>query len=95
MGGIRTVARRELWEGIGVFDGVVCVIVPQLAVLFFVQLFCIGDKSRAQIARDYKEAMTLSVDSCFDKDAIFPLVSAMTAGTRGVRTHHHSKPVRS
>ena len=50
---------------------------------------------RAQIARDYKEAMTLSVDSCFDKDAIFPLVSATTAGTRSVRTHHYSKPARS
>jgi hypothetical protein len=39
-----------------------------------VQLFCVGDKSRAQIARDYKSLMTLTMDSCFDKDAIFPLV---------------------
>ena len=52
-----------------------CVIVPRMVVLFVAQLFCIGDKSRAQIARDYKEAMTLSVDSCFDKDAARVIMS--------------------
>jgi len=42
-----------------------------------ISLFCVGDKARAQIARDYKGAMTFSVDSCFDKDAIFPLAAAI------------------
>jgi len=41
------------------------------------KLFCVGDKSRAQIARDYKSLMTLTMDSCFDKDAIFPLAAAI------------------
>jgi ATP synthase F1 gamma subunit len=40
-----------------------------------VSMLTIGDKARAQIARDYPTLVRRAVDSCFDKDAIFPLVS--------------------
>ncbi len=45
------------------------------------QLFCVGDKARSQIGRDNKGLMTMTMDSCFDKDAIFPLVRLLAALT--------------
>jgi hypothetical protein len=51
-----------------------CILLVHVTLVWAMQLFCVGDKSRAQIARDYKSLMTLTMDSCFDKDAIFPLV---------------------
>lgn len=40
-----------------------------------VKLFVFGEKGRANLSRDIPEAMVASIDSCFDKDPLFELVS--------------------
>jgi ATP synthase F1 gamma subunit len=42
-----------------------------------VSLVVCGDKGRLQIAREHAERTAFSVDSCFDKDPIFELASAI------------------
>lgn len=44
-----------------------------------VRLFVLGDKGRAQVARDYMPIVARTIDSCFDKDPIFPLAAAVAA----------------
>jgi ATP synthase F1 gamma subunit len=44
-----------------------------------VRVFVLGDKGRAQIARDYTPIMARTVDNCFDKDPIFPLAAAIAS----------------
>lgn len=41
------------------------------------RLITLGDKGRAQIARDYAPIVARAVDQCFDKDPIFPLAAAL------------------
>jgi len=41
-----------------------------------VSLIAIGDKARQQIARESGDKARRALDSCFDKDAIFPLAAA-------------------
>jgi ATP synthase F1 gamma subunit len=42
-----------------------------------VRVITLGDKGRAQIARDYAPIVARAIDQCFDKDPIFPLASAL------------------
>jgi ATP synthase F1 gamma subunit len=42
-----------------------------------VRLFVLGDKGRAQVSRDYVPIVARTIDSCFDKDPIFPLAAAI------------------
>lgn len=44
-----------------------------------VKVITLGDKGRAQIAREYTPMMALAVDQCFDKDPVFPLAAAIAA----------------
>lgn len=44
-----------------------------------VRLLTLGDKGRAQIARDYAPIVARAIDNCFDKDPIFPLAAALAA----------------
>ncbi len=48
-----------------------------------VRVITIGDKGRAQIARDYVPSMARSFDQLFDKDANFALASAVAARILG------------
>ena len=41
------------------------------------RVITVGDKGRAQIARDYMPIMARSIDQAFDKDPIFPLAAAL------------------
>ena len=43
------------------------------------RLLTLGDKGRAQIARDYMPIVARAIDNCFDKDPIFPLAAALAA----------------
>jgi F-type H+-transporting ATPase subunit gamma len=43
------------------------------------RLLTLGDKGRAQIARDYMPVVARAIDNCFDKDPIFPLAAALAA----------------
>lgn len=42
-----------------------------------VRVITLGDKGRAQIARDYIPVMSRAIDQAFDKDPIFPLAAAL------------------
>jgi ATP synthase F1 gamma subunit len=42
-----------------------------------VRVITLGDKGRAQIARDYAPIVARAIDQCFDKDPIFPLAAAL------------------
>jgi len=44
-----------------------------------VKVITLGDKGRAQIARDYAPIVARAIDNCFDKDPIFPLAAALAA----------------
>ena len=44
-----------------------------------VRILTLGDKGRAQIARDYMPVVARAIDNCFDKDPIFPLAAALAA----------------
>jgi F-type H+-transporting ATPase subunit gamma len=44
-----------------------------------VRLITLGDKGRAQLARDYAPVVPFAIDQCFDKDPVFPLAAAMAA----------------
>jgi len=44
-----------------------------------VKMFVLGDKGRAQLARDYMPIMTRTVDSYLDRDPIFPLAASIAA----------------
>jgi F-type H+-transporting ATPase subunit gamma len=43
------------------------------------RVLTLGDKGRAQIARDYAPIVARAIDNCFDKDPIFPLAAALAA----------------
>jgi F-type H+-transporting ATPase subunit gamma len=43
------------------------------------RILTLGDKGRAQIARDYAPICARAIDNCFDKDPIFPLAAALAA----------------
>lgn len=42
-----------------------------------VKLFVCGEKGRAQLTRDYADRMVVAIDSCFDKDPIFPVAASI------------------
>jgi len=42
-----------------------------------IRLVTLGDKGRAQIARDYMPLVSRAIDQCFDKDPTFAIASAM------------------
>lgn len=42
-----------------------------------VRVITLGDKGRAQIARDYAPIVSRAIDQCFDKDPVFPLAAAL------------------
>jgi len=44
-----------------------------------VKVVTLGDKGRAQVARDYAPVMAFAVDQAFDKDPVFPLAAALAA----------------
>jgi ATP synthase F1 gamma subunit len=44
-----------------------------------VRVLTLGDKGRAQIARDYAPIVARAIDQCFDKDPIFPLAASLAA----------------
>ena len=44
-----------------------------------VKLITLGDKGRAQLARDYAPIVVTAIDQLFDKDPIFPLAAAVAA----------------
>lgn len=43
------------------------------------RIITVGDKGRAQIARDNMPMMARALDNCFDKDPVFPLAAAVAA----------------
>ncbi len=43
------------------------------------RIITLGDKGRAQIARDYIPLMAFAVDQAFEKDPIFPLAAALAS----------------
>lgn len=44
-----------------------------------VRIITLGDKGRAQIARDYAPIVSRAIDQCFDKDPVFPLAAALAS----------------
>ena len=46
------------------------------------KVFVLGDKGRAQIAREYLPIMTRTIDNYLDRDPIFPLAAAIASKVR-------------
>lgn len=42
-----------------------------------ISLFMLGEKSRAQLAKDYHDISVHAIDQCFDKDPIFSMASSV------------------